>query len=720
MFSKILDVKGDRLVSELEYKRVQFQKRAPLYLCALILVCLGINIGGKQLAVALDWSVYLDTLGTILAAALGGIMPSIIVGYLTNIITGFSDSINLYYGFLNVLIGVLAYIFYYHNWFKKIFTTILATISFAVVGGCIGSIITWILAGFSEGDGISKELTEKIAESGTVNIFWSQMVADFALDLLDKAIVVILFSIIIRVLPAKIRYSFRIYDNKKLIYHTMSGERKVKTSIRTKIFGFMWVASFMVTFTAIGVSFLFYRDAQIDKHREISVGAAKIMASYIDGDRVEDYINGDWDSEDYIETKEKIKNVFENVKDLKYVYCYKIVNDGCIVVFDFDTPDLEGGECGDHIEFDQDFSKYFPNLLKGEKVPTVVSDGEYGYMITAYEPVYDSNGNCVCYMAADSSMVEIRMNISIFIIKVFTVFFGAFVLIITALLWLAERYIIYPVNEMAAATDAFAYDSEEDRTVSINNIKELQIETGDELENLYHAISKTTKDTMGYIEDINDKNEVITEMQEGLIVVLADMVESRDEGTGDHVKKTAAYVRIILEELRAEGKFEETLTDDYIRNVVYAAPLHDLGKITISDTILNKPGRLTDEEFNIMKTHAVAGAHIVDRVMRTVPDGSYLEEAKKLTHYHHEWWNGKGYPDMLKGEEIPLSARVMAVADVFDALVSKRCYKEAFTFEKAMEIIKEEAGSHFDPDVVEAFVNAEEKVREIASLNTQV
>lgn len=707
-------------MSELEYKRIIFRKQALLYNIVLVIICLAINIAGKQTAVWLGWTMFLDTLGTLIAASFGGIMSGIIVGYLTNLITGFSDSINLFYGFLNVIIAVLAYIFYQRDWFKKIHTIILSVLCFSVIGGCLGSIITWMLNGFNEGDGISRHLTDSIAEQGNFSLFWSQMTADFLIDLLDKTIVVILFLIIIRLVPQKVYDSFSFYEDKKNNFHPFEGDKKIKLSIRAKIFSLMLITSCLVTFTVVGVSFIFYRDAQIEKHKEISIGAVKILASYIDADRVDDYINGDTDSIDYIETKAKMKSLFENVKDLEYIYAYRIEEDACIVVFDFDTEKVKANECGEHIAFDEDFNAYRSELLRGERIPTVVSDGQYGYLITAYEPVYDSNGKCVCYMAADSSMIEIRMAIYVFIIKVFTVFFGAFVLIIAATLWMAERNIIYPINSMAGAADAFAYDSEEDRDISVNNIKDLNVKTGDELENLYHAIFKMTGDTMGYIEDINAKNEVITGMQEGLIVVLADLVESRDEGTGDHIKKTASYVRIILEELKKDGKFPEKLSEEYIKNVVSAAPLHDVGKITVSDTILNKPGRLTDEEFAIMKTHAAAGAKIIEHVIETVPYGGYLRDAIELAHYHHEWWNGKGYPDNLKGEEIPLSARVMAVADVFDALVSKRCYKDAFSFEKAMEIIREDAGIHFDPDVVNAFVNAEVKVRKIAALNTQV
>ena len=193
------------------------------------------------------------------------------------------------------------------------------------------------------------------------------------------------------------------------------------------------------------------------------------------------------------------------------------------------------------------------------------------------------------------------------------------------------------------------------------------------------------------------------------------MVESRDKCSGDHVRKTAAYVDIILRELKREGVYQEQLTEDYIRDVVNSAPLRDVGKIQFPDAILNKPGKLTDEEFEIMKTHTTAGAAVIARAIDTVSEekSGYLKEAMNLAHYHHEKWNGKGYPCGLAGEDIPLSARVMAVADVFDALVSRRSYKEGFPFEKALDIIREGSGSHFDPKVVNAFLAAQDEVHRV-------
>ena len=209
-------------------------------------------------------------------------------------------------------------------------------------------------------------------------------------------------------------------------------------------------------------------------------------------------------------------------------------------------------------------------------------------------------------------------------------------------------------------------------------------------------------------------------MQNGLIYVLADMVESRDKNTGDHVRKTAAYVKLIMEKMKEAGLYKDQLTDKFMKDVTNAAPLHDVGKIMVSDTILNKPGKLTDEEFEIMKSHTTAGSQVIASAMSLVADSGYLEEAKNVANFHHERWDGKGYPAGLAGEDIPLSARVMAVADVFDALVSRRSYKDPFPFEKAMEIIKEGAGTQFDPEIARIFIESEEDVRKVTQAHEEM
>lgn len=204
-------------------------------------------------------------------------------------------------------------------------------------------------------------------------------------------------------------------------------------------------------------------------------------------------------------------------------------------------------------------------------------------------------------------------------------------------------------------------------------------------------------------EEVAAKTERIEVLQDKLILGMSDMIESRDSNTGGHVKRSSLAIRIFVEELR-KHKDKYNFDEQFFKNIIKAAPMHDLGKIGVDDRILRKPGKFTPEEFEEMKTHSSKGAKIVAQILEGVDDSDFCNIAINLTHYHHEKWNGQGYPCGLKETEIPIEARIMALADVFDALVSKRCYKEKMTFDNAFRIIEESLGSHFDPDLGTIFL----------------
>ena len=213
--------------------------------------------------------------------------------------------------------------------------------------------------------------------------------------------------------------------------------------------------------------------------------------------------------------------------------------------------------------------------------------------------------------------------------------------------------------------------------------------------------------------EILEHNRKIIAMQDNTVIGMANLIENRDGDTGEHIKRTSAYVELIAREAAKEGRYSYILSENYIELLVKAAPMHDVGKIVVPDKILQKPGKLTDEEFEVMKTHATEGGRIVRDVLEGVEEKEYIQIAADVATYHHEKWNGKGYPKGLTEENIPLAARIMAIADVFDALVSKRCYKEAFSFEEAMSIIEKDAGAHFDPILTRVFLKNRDKIEKI-------
>lgn len=194
---------------------------------------------------------------------------------------------------------------------------------------------------------------------------------------------------------------------------------------------------------------------------------------------------------------------------------------------------------------------------------------------------------------------------------------------------------------------------------------------------------------------VDEKTRHIIEIQSRVMLGMSDIIESRDGNTGGHVKRTRDIVGLLTDAIRDDGVL--TVEDKFLQCVTGTAPMHDIGKLAISDSILQKPGKLTDEEYEIMKTHSARGAKMVDKVLDGIEDDDVIKISENIAHYHHERWDGKGYPDHLAGERIPLEARIMAIADVYDALVSKRCYKEPMSFEKADEIMQDSFGTFFDP-----------------------
>lgn len=215
---------------------------------------------------------------------------------------------------------------------------------------------------------------------------------------------------------------------------------------------------------------------------------------------------------------------------------------------------------------------------------------------------------------------------------------------------------------------------------------------------------------------MNQENPVFGEISRyhsEMVMGFANLIENRDDSTGGHIKRTSMYVELIAGELRERGYYQNVLTKDYILNLLKAAPMHDIGKISVPDAILQKPGRLTEEEFAMMKLHTENGGKIIQETFGKMGNKEYLQMAYEVARFHHEKWNGKGYPDGLKEDKIPLCARIMAVADVFDAVSEKRCYRDAMPLDKCFDIIKEGSGKDFEPVIAEVFLDIRDKVEKV-------
>lgn len=230
------------------------------------------------------------------------------------------------------------------------------------------------------------------------------------------------------------------------------------------------------------------------------------------------------------------------------------------------------------------------------------------------------------------------------------------------------------------------------------------------------AAADFLRDKNAYLEQVVDKRtQEVRAIQEVMLFGLASLAETRDNETGNHIRRTQHYIKALAEHLRGHPRFQSFISDHTIAMLFRSAPLHDIGKVGIPDGILLKPGRFVPSEFEIMKAHTTLGRDAIENAERKLGfKVDFLRFAKEIAYSHHEKWDGSGYPQQLAGEAIPISARLMAIADVYDAIVNRRVYKNPFPHEYALDFIKSGRGSHFDPDVVDIFLANQDEFKAIA------
>jgi HD-GYP domain-containing protein (c-di-GMP phosphodiesterase class II) len=571
----------------------------------------------------------------------------------------------------------------------------------------------------------SESLSGSIYETGYFSQEVSHLLASIIMDFPDKAITVVLSLLICRFIPKKHHGLFRLTgwlqspmtkEEEAAVKRNKYRVRFLSLRIKIIIVLIISLSTVAVGGTIIGVRV--YYKTMINEHTALAQGTATLAAKELDGDRINEYLAENGDSDDYRRTYRLFEDILYSSPDIAYLYVYKIEQDGCRVILDIDTEEVEGDTIGTLLSFEEGFVSHIPQtdkLMAGEEIEPFTTQDKYGYLLTALKPVYDSDGKCQCYVFADVDVEELIKEERSFLTEMVTLFLGFLIMICVFVIWLTDYHIIYPISSITMQADGISRtkSTQEVDDGNIRKIRGLNIRTGDEIELLYNSVCSMTENQTEQMSSIKRLSDSTAKMQDGLIITMADMVENRDSDTGDHVQKTAAYVRIIVEGLKRHGYYPGKITPKFISDVVRSAPLHDVGKITIPDGVLNKPGRLTDEEYEIMKTHTTAGKKIVENAIISVEGASYLKEARNMAAYHHERWDGKGYPEKLHGEVIPLSARIMAVADVFDALTSPRVYKPAFPLEKALAIIEEGKGTQFDPKCVEVFMDSLPEVVEV-------
>ncbi len=668
----------------------------------------------------LDLPLYMDTVGTVVVATLGGLYPGIVTAVCTNALCLFFNPDAPYFVLVNILIAIYTAWFVRKHTLKKILNVILFILGIALISGLSSGLIQWFFVGKTDYP-VVLETVNAITISSGIGESYAFIFVLIILNIIDKGFSIGLSVLVMHYIPEEKKDEIRdgCWKQKPL----SSGEieasnklsRKVHYSLRTRITLILMVVSLGLTLiiTFVGMRLVFNNE-KAEKTKN-AWNAAKFAASVIDGDRVGDYLENGFNAEGYEETRDMLYKIREGASGVLYLYAVKIQEDGCHFVFDLEAEDSEALEPGTVVEFEEAFYPYLPALFAGEMIEPIESDDTSGWVQTVYYPVYNSAGKCVCYVGCDVSLQYMAGYVRDFVVRALLILSGFMILVFAYGLWTSEMNIVYPISSIAACANSLFFNDSDQESLdeNVKKLRSLDIHTGDETEVLYQSICNLALGMAEQTRDVRRFAEGTAKMQSGLIITMADMVESRDSDTGAHVQKTAAYVKIILEGLEKKGYYSEKLTPKFKSDAVMSAPLHDVGKINIPDAVLNKPGKLTDEEYEIMKTHTTAGKKILENAISTVQGENYLKEARNMAAYHHERWDGKGYPEGLHGEVIPLSARIMAVADVFDALTSPRVYKPAFPLEKALSILTDGAGKAFDPKVVEVFMESLPEVKAI-------
>ncbi len=684
----------------------------------IVAACILLNVIPNFLVEWFDLPLFLDTAGTILAACIGGAMPGIVVAVITNVLCVYFNPVALYFTPLNILIALVSASFVTRELYRRKRNLVWFILIITFIGGVIGSGFQWLVIGGPQHLEIVRNarIMSRGSEAGYV---LSSVFLNTVMNFFDKCITTGIAVLIIRLFPKGFLQKLRdsSWRQKPL---TEKEKRFIKRSSDNGIHSVRFRISLMLAAVTVSVTVLAVWISSVQNARnieeyyvQIATNATGFTAEIVDGDRIDEFLKLGYDAEGYKETEDRLYEVMKYFHGVQFLSVIKIMRDGGHYVFDLDSVDEPGYDPGTVMPFIPEYAEYMDRLFAGDEIPYRKTSTEYGKAITFYSPIKNSAGITTAYAVADVSMDDIESGNRDYLFRMILVFSSFFAMILGLGLWATGRYLVYPIGSMAMEAENFVkvIGNQDKLDDNVRHLRKLEISTDDEVQMLYRAMCEMGSGIAEQMREIRYYSEATSKMQNGLIITMADMVENRDSDTGAHIQKTAAYVRIILAGLKKKGYYAEKLTPRYMNEVEMSAPLHDVGKINIPDRILNKPGKLTDEEFAIMKTHTTHGKRIMEQAISTVSGENYLKEARNMAAYHHERWDGKGYPEGLHGQIIPLSARVMAVADVFDALSSPRVYKPAFPLEKALEIIEEGSGKAFDPKVVEVFMESLPEVK---------
>ncbi len=470
---------------------------------------------------------------------------------------------------------------------------------------------------------------------------------------------------------------------------------KNSLSFRYIIVSFLMCVTIYII-TIVGSAFL-YSNAIETRYANLCKTVSHVVAGSFDADSVDIWLKGEH-THSYIQATNKLEELNGNIPYLDSIAIYQMREDGMYTIYNTKSTLLRR-DLGNVVSYDNKWDVYKNEFLAGKKVENILVNGYDGQVLTYCMPIFDSNGKCTAYVCSGISMSTITAERTGFVKS-----FGMVLFVIIAALYLfifayIKIKIVNPVNRLS-------YDMEKPvRRDCIKHMRKLA-------SNSYYSVSDLQKILKASAKVFEKKIGIDTQNrmhQRDAIRTFSSVMSRSDVVSEKYKDHVGAYTRILCEELSRDEKFSQELDADMLKMLELAAPLHDIGKLSVPDEIIYKPSSLSDDEFNIIKNHVQYGADIIANVKKSMPKAKYLDVAYDIALYHHEHYDGSGYMAQLSGEDIPLAARIVAIVDVFDAIVQAKCYRSAVSPEKAFEMISQDEG-HFDPDILKCFIRVKDKI----------
>lgn len=477
---------------------------------------------------------------------------------------------------------------------------------------------------------------------------------------------------------------------------------KLSKSISFRFLSISLVMCIMLYLLTLVGSGMLYSRAVESRYASLCKTVSQAVSSSVDADNINIWLS-DADTYGYVQATNRIEELKNDIPELEFIKIYQMRNDGMYTVYNTNSKLLRR-DLGNVVGYDAKWGKYKDDFLEGKSVERIFVNGYYGQTMTYCTPMTDSNGECVAYACSGISMNSIQGELSSFIKSFGTLLFGVIAVLYAIIFIYIRGKIILPANRLGSAM------LHPIRKGSVEHMRRLATNNCYTTRDMKHILK-------GAAKVFAEKNEITTtnqEQQKDIMYAFATIINRSDVVSDEYKDNVGASTKILCEQMMKSDKFSDTVTPEFCKSLELAAPLHDIGKLTIPDDITYKPDRLTDDEFEIIKAHSQNGALIIERAKKSMKRRKYLDIAHEAALYHHERWDGGGYPSGLKGEEIPLSARIVAIVDAYDAITRRCCYHNANTPERAYEILLGENG-HFDADILECFKQARDKIIELYS-----